>query len=165
MPEKPHVAIYTESNVAPNPGFGGWGVVLINTDLPAHDSRRIRELLGGECKTTQNRMELLAVLQGLRVLKKPCVVYLYTKSQYVKRGITAWLEGWLQRDWHTVGKEPVKNQDLWQALHHDVQQHEMHWEWEPSDEPYHEHAQQLAEGGRLAAIERYKKLQNSDGRE
>ncbi len=164
MAEKPHVVIYTDGSVAPNPGFGGWGVVLINADLPADDPRRVKELFGGECDTTNNRMELLGAIQALRALKKPCVVDLHTDSQYVQKGITAWLPGWVKKNWRTAAKEEVKNKDLWLILQAETERHTVHWHWVRghAGDTFNERADQLAEQGRLTAIENYKMLQKDD---
>jgi ribonuclease HI len=161
MPDKAHVTIYTDGSVSPNPGFGGWGVVLIA------DNGTTKELSGGECDTTNNRMELLAAIQAFRALRKPCIVDIHTDSQYVQQGITKWLPGWIRKNWRTSGKEDVKNKDLWLALQAESQQHEVRWHWVRghNGDANNERADVLAEQGRLSALETYKKLQNSDGRE
>jgi ribonuclease HI len=117
------VTIYTDGGAKPNPdGPGGWAALLIT------GSTR-REISGGEPKTTNNRMELMAAIRALEELKKPCVVTLWTDSQYLRNGITEWMPNWVKRGWKTAAKQPVKNQDLWQRLHSAAQRHEMTWKW------------------------------------
>ena len=137
--EKPHVIIYTDGGAKPNPGRGGWGALLI---YGAHQ----KELSGGEPDTTNNRMELTAAIEALEALTKPCQVTLFTDSEYVKKGITEWLPNWVQKNWKTAGKKPVKNQDLWQRLHAATQRHEITWQWVRghAGNQYNEHADRLA---------------------
>ena len=120
------VLLTTDGACIGNPGPGGWACVLRYED---HQ----RELSGGEAHTTNNRMELRAVIEGLSALKEPCLVTVRTDSQYVKDGITSWIHNWKKHGWvHKVrgaGKQPVKNQDLWQALDQMAQKHEVTWEW------------------------------------
>ena len=104
-----NVTIYTDGACKGNPGPGGWGALLIADGVE-------RELFGGEALTTNNRMELMAVIQGLSALKRPCNVTLYLDSEYVRKGITEWVKGWKARGWKTASKQPVKNVDLWQTL-------------------------------------------------
>ena len=104
------VEIYTDGACKGNPGPGGWGVLLRSS------SGQEKELFGGELGTTNNRMELLAVIEALRALKRPCSVALYLDSEYVRKGITEWIHGWKARGWRTATKQPVKNADLWQQL-------------------------------------------------
>ena len=103
------VDLFTDGACSGNPGPGGWGVILRwrGTD---------KELCGGEAETTNNRMEMQAVLEGLSALKRPCQVHIHTDSQYVLKGVTEWLSGWKARGWKTADKKPVKNEDLWRAL-------------------------------------------------
>ena len=116
------VIIYTDGACSGNPGPGGWGALLNwNTE--------IRELSGGESETTNNRMELQAVIEALNALKYPCGVVLYTDSQYVQKGITEWLAGWRANGWKTAAKKPVKNRDLWQMLDQAVARHQVKWYW------------------------------------
>jgi ribonuclease HI len=115
------VEIHTDGGCQPNPGVGGWAAVL------AH-GEKIRELSGGAPETTNNRMEMTACIEALNALKRPCKVFLYTDSEYVKRGITEWLPGWKKKNWRR-GKDPVKNVDLWQALDAAVQRHAVDWRW------------------------------------
>ena len=118
------VEIYTDGACKGNPGPGGWGVLLQGGGTE-------KELFGGELGTTNNRMELLAVIRALEALKRPCQVVLYLDSQYVLKGITEWLPGWKARGWRTAAKQPVKNVDLWQALDAVVSQggHKIDWRW------------------------------------
>ena len=120
---RPQVTIYTDGGAKPNPGGpGGWAALLISGE---HQ----RELSGAEPGTTNNRMELTAAIMALEALREPCLVTLYTDSQYLKNGIALWLPGWLRKGWKTSARKPVKNQDLWQRLHTACQNHEVHWRW------------------------------------
>ncbi|HEY4541534.1 MAG TPA: ribonuclease HI, partial [Noviherbaspirillum sp.] len=105
-----------------NPGPGGWGALLIA-------GGHAKEMFGGEPNTTNNRMELRAVIEALGVLKRPCEVIVHTDSQYVQKGISEWIHGWKARGWKTAAKEPVKNADLWQALDAAQAQHKVQWRW------------------------------------
>lgn len=116
------VEIYTDGACRGNPGPGGWGALLI-----AGDSRR--ELVGGESNTTNNRMELTAAIEALKVLKRPVRVTLYTDSKYVCTGIEEWLPQWKRRGWKTADRKPVKNVDLWQALDAAREPHVIKWKW------------------------------------
>lgn len=116
------VIIYTDGACRGNPGPGGWGVLL-------KYKGKIKELYGGEQKTTNNRMELMAAIQGLDTLSRGCNVKLYTDSKYVLQGITEWLPNWKKRGWKTAAKKPVKNEDLWRQLDSAIQQHEINWQW------------------------------------
>ncbi|WP_035572738.1 ribonuclease HI [Halomonas halocynthiae] len=116
------VTIYTDGGCRGNPGPGGWGVWLCWGD---HE----KSLKGGEHNTTNNRMELMAAIQALRALKRPCKVELWTDSEYVRKGITEWIHGWIKRGWKTAAKAPVKNADLWQSLLEETQRHEVEWHW------------------------------------
>ena len=116
------VEIYTDGACRGNPGPGGWGATL---EMGEH----FRELSGAEAMTTNNRMELTAVISALEALKRPVPVKLYTDSEYVRRGITEWLKSWKARGWKTADKKPVKNQDLWQRLHEANSRHKVHWHW------------------------------------
>ncbi|MBE9537711.1 MAG: ribonuclease HI [Proteobacteria bacterium] len=117
-----HIEIFTDGACRGNPGPGGWGALLRYNGVE-------RELFGGDGDTTNNRMELIAAIEGLKALKKHCKVTLTTDSVYVKSGITEWLEGWKKRGWKTAAKKPVKNVDLWQALDEQNQRHEVEWCW------------------------------------
>jgi ribonuclease HI len=116
------VDIYTDGACKGNPGPGGWGALL---SWDGHE----RELWGGEAATTNNRMELTAVIEALRALKRPCKVRLHTDSQYVQKGITEWLPNWKRRGWRTSGNKPVKNMDLWRELSALAEQHDIEWIW------------------------------------
>lgn len=116
------VQIYTDGACKGNPGPGGWGALL---KWGVHE----REIFGGELSTTNNRMELQAVIEALRVLKRPARVVVHTDSQYVQKGITEWLRNWKARGWKTADRKPVKNQDLWQQLDELVSAHEVRWRW------------------------------------
>jgi len=133
------VTIYTDGACRGNPGPGGWGALL---ESGAHR----RELSGAERLTTNNRMELTAVIRALEALKRPSVVDLHTDSEYVKRGIGEWLPGWKARGWKTAARKPVKNQDLWEALDAARARHEVRWHWVKahSGVPGNEHVDQLA---------------------
>ncbi|MCW5654700.1 ribonuclease HI [Hydrogenophaga sp.] len=119
-----HVVIYTDGACKGNPGPGGWGAYLKSDGLE-------KELWGGEPSTTNNRMELTAVIEALSALKRPCRVSLYLDSEYVRKGITEWIHGWKRKGWVTAAKQPVKNAELWQKLdalvHSGVHQIEWHW--------------------------------------
>ncbi len=116
------VIIYTDGACRGNPGKGGWGVILRYKGV-------VKELHGGEHETTNNRMELMAAIQALEILKKPCVVQLHIDSKYVLDGITKWLPNWKQRGWKTAAKAPVKNEDLWRRLDSAIQSHTIDWRW------------------------------------
>ena len=116
------VDIYTDGACKGNPGIGGWGALL------QYDGKT-RELYGGEAHTTNNRMELTAVIRALEALKRRCRVRLHTDSQYVQLGITTWIHDWKKRGWRTADKKPVKNADLWRELDELASKHEMEWRW------------------------------------
>ncbi len=116
------VVIYTDGACKGNPGVGGWGAWLTTG---GHE----KELFGGENNTTNNRMELTAVIRALEALKQPCDVTVYTDSVYVQKGMTEWLTGWKKRNWKTASKSPVKNADLWQQLDSLAEEHTLVWKW------------------------------------
>lgn len=116
------VEIWTDGACSGNPGPGGWGAVLRYGEAE-------KELSGGEDETTNNRMELLAAINALEALTRPCIVDLTTDSQYVRKGMTEWLRGWKAKGWKTASKQPVKNKDLWQRLDALTQEHEVSWHW------------------------------------
>lgn len=122
MKTMPFVEIFTDGACRGNPGPGGWGAVL------RYEGQN-KEIFGGELLTTNNRMELMAAIQALSILQKPCQVVLTTDSEYVRRGITEWIHQWKLRGWRTSKKEPVKNQDLWQRLDDKVLLHQLEWRW------------------------------------
>ena len=122
MTENKTVTLYTDGACKGNPGKGGWGVLM---RYGSHE----KELFGGEAHTTNNRMELTAIIQGLAALKRPCAVVIYTDSQYVKNGMEQWIHGWKKNGWKTASKQPVKNEDLWQQLDRLAAQHQIQWQW------------------------------------
>jgi len=136
------VTIYTDGACKGNPGPGGWGAWM---RWGEHE----KELWGGEKLTTNNRMELTAVIQALAALKRPCRVTVYTDSEYVRNGITSWIHGWKQRGWRTADKKPVKNAELWQALEAQAARHQVEWRWVRghAGDPGNERADQLANRG------------------
>ncbi len=145
------VQIYTDGACKGNPGPGGWGAWLKSGTTE-------KELFGGELDTTNNRMELTAVIEGLAALKQPCRVVLYLDSQYVRQGITEWIGNWKARGWRTASKQPVKNIELWQRLDALVEQggHQIDWRWVKghSGDPGNERADALANKGVLKALGR-----------
>jgi ribonuclease HI len=118
----PHVVIYTDGSCKGNPGPGGWGAWMSSGE-------HSKDLFGGEAVTTNNRMELMAVIQALTALKGPSEVDLYTDSQYVRQGITTWIHNWKRRGWVTTDKKPVKNADLWRELDEATRRHTVEWHW------------------------------------
>lgn len=136
------VVIYSDGACKGNPGKGGWGALLVAN---GHE----KELFGGEHDTTNNRMELRAVIEALLVLNRPCEIVVYTDSQYVQKGISEWIHGWKARNWRTAAKEPVKNADLWQALDAAQATHTIEWRWVKghAGHPGNERADQLANRG------------------
>jgi ribonuclease HI len=118
------VAIYTDGACKGNPGPGGWGALLVWGD-------REKEIFGGDAATTNNRMELTAVIEALAAVKQPSHLVIHTDSQYVKLGISEWLAQWQKRGWKTAGRKPVKNQDLWQRLAELAAPHQIEWRWVP----------------------------------
>ena len=116
------VYLFTDGACKGNPGAGGWGVLL---RYGGHE----KELFGGEAQTTNNRMELTAVLSGLKTLNRPCDVVICTDSQYVKNGMESWIHNWKKNGWKTADRQPVKNADLWQQLDEQVARHRVRWQW------------------------------------
>jgi ribonuclease HI len=117
-----HIDVFTDGACSGNPGPGGWGAIL-------RFNGTTRELSGGEADTTNNRMELMAATAALNALKEPCEVDLYTDSNYVKDGISGWIDGWKRNGWKTAAKQPVKNADLWQGLDAARTRHKVTWRW------------------------------------
>jgi ribonuclease HI len=116
------VIIYTDGACKGNPGPGGWGVILNYKGI-------VKELFGGDPDTTNNRMELMAAIQALENLTKPCAVRINTDSKYVLQGITEWMINWKKRGWKTTSRTPVKNEDLWRRLDNVIQRHDIEWVW------------------------------------
>ena len=145
------VQIYTDGACKGNPGPGGWGVLLMSRDSE-------KELFGGELNTTNNRMELTAVIEALNALKRPCAVTLYLDSEYVRKGITEWIHGWKAKGWRTSTKQPVKNVELWQQLDAVVANagHQIDWRWVKghAGDPGNERADALANRGVELALGR-----------
>ncbi len=136
------VTMYTDGACKGNPGPGGWGVLLEWGD-------HTKELCGGERQTTNNRMEISAVLEGLRSLSRSCEILVVTDSVYVRDGVTKWIAGWKRNGWKTAAKKPVKNRDLWEALDAELASHHVQWEWVKghSGHPGNERADELANAG------------------
>jgi ribonuclease HI len=118
----PEIEIFTDGACKGNPGPGGWGAIL-------RSKGKERELSGGESPTTNNRMELMAAIEALKALKRPCHVQLWTDSNYVRDGITKWIHGWRRNGWKTADRKPVKNAELWQALIDAAAPHRVDWHW------------------------------------
>jgi ribonuclease HI len=148
-PPRHHVTIYTDGGCAPNPGPGGWAAILLTG---SHQ----KELKGGEATSTNNRMELMAAISALEALKWPCVVDMNIDSQYVRDGITKYINTWKRNGWRTASKDPVKNKDLWERLDAARNAHVVRWHWvkghagdplnERADELVHEARAELRQG-------------------
>ena len=143
----PQVVIYSDGACSGNPGPGGWGAVMISGE-------HVRDICGGEPATTNNRMELMAAIQALEALKKPCKVELHTDSTYVMKGISEWIHGWKKRGWMTADKKPVKNDDLWRRLDLARGKHDVTWKWVKghAGHPLNERADALARRGLKVAL-------------
>jgi len=136
------IEMFTDGACSGNPGPGGWGLLL---RWRGHE----KELFGGEADTTNNRMELMAAIQGIESLKRPGKVDLYTDSTYVRDGITKWIHGWKKNGWRTAAKKPVKNEDLWKRLDQALVDHDVDWHWVKGHDghPENERADELARRG------------------
>lgn len=136
------IEIFTDGACRGNPGPGGWGALL-------RSGKHEKELWGGEAHTTNNRMEMTAVIEALRALKKPSTVVLTTDSQYVRKGITEWVAGWKRKNWQTAARKPVKNVELWKAIDSLAAQHQIEWRWVKghSGHPDNERVDELANRG------------------
>ena len=143
----PQVVIYSDGACSGNPGPGGWGAVMISGE-------HVRDICGGEPATTNNRMELMAAIQALEALKKPCKVELHTDSAYVMKGISEWIHGWKKRGWLTADRKPVKNDDLWRRLDVARGKHDVTWKWVKghAGHPLNERADALARRGLKEAL-------------
>lgn len=144
------ILIYTDGACKGNPGAGGWGALLVSG---AHR----KEISGGEANTTNNRMEMTAVIRALEALKRPSKVEVHTDSQYVQKGVSEWMAGWKRRNWRTADGKPVKNQDLWLQLDALSQLHQIEWKWVRghAGHPENERADQLANQGVLQAQQQH----------
>lgn len=140
------IYIYSDGACKGNPGAGGWGALLVA------DGHR-KEICGGEANTTNNRMEMTAVIRALESLKRPSTVEVHTDSQYVQKGVSEWMAGWKRRNWRTASGQPVKNQDLWLQLDALSQLHRIEWKWVRghNGHPENERADELANQGVLQA--------------
>ncbi|MEB3198250.1 MAG: ribonuclease HI [Candidatus Sericytochromatia bacterium] len=133
------VTLYSDGCALNNPGPGGWAAILVFKGVE-------KEVTGGEVQSTNNRAELMAVISGLQALKRPCKVHVVTDSQYVIRGMTEWLPGWIRRGWRNAEGEPVKNRELWERLSEAAAPHRLSWEWVKghAGHPYNERCDRLA---------------------
>jgi len=122
MSSKPIVEIYTDGACSGNPGPGGWGAYLIYGNIE-------KEIFGYEIQTTNNQMEMLAAIEALKILKKPCTINLYTDSKYLQLGITKWIHSWQKNNWRKSDNGLVKNVHLWQKLQHEITKHDIIWHW------------------------------------
>ncbi|GAB3921940.1 ribonuclease H [Microlunatus endophyticus] len=143
--DQPPVLMWTDGACKGNPGVGGWGALLRFGD-------HRKELFGGEALTTNNRMELMAVIQGLRALSRACQVELHVDSSYVMNGVQKWMPGWKRNGWKTSDKKPVKNAELWRELDEELARHQVNWTWVKghSGDEGNERADQLANQGVLS---------------
>jgi ribonuclease HI len=144
----PGVVIYTDGACSGNPGPGGWGAILMFGE-------KTKEICGGEPDTTNNRMELMAAIQALETLTRPCQVELHTDSQYVMTGISEWIHNWKRRGWRTADNKPVKNDDLWRRLDEARSRHNVQWRWVKghAGHEHNERADALAGQGLKDALE------------
>lgn len=142
MVDLPHIKVYTDGACKGNPGLGGWGALLISGD-------KEKEIYGGEDHTTNNRMELKAVIEAIKAVKKKCIIDLYTDSKYVQKGISEYVHNWVKNGWKTANRKEVKNKDLWQELLALTENHEIAWHWVKghAGHPENERADELANLG------------------
>jgi ribonuclease HI len=147
--DHPRIEIYTDGACKGNPGVGGWGALL-------KSGTHQRELFGGEALTTNNRMELIAVIRALEALKRHSLVRLHTDSKYVQQGITEWIHSWKKRGWKTADRKPVKNEDLWRRLDELAEQHRVEWLWVKGHDGHdgNERADALANRGVDSVLQR-----------
>ena len=147
LPASEPVEIFTDGACSGNPGPGGWGAILRWRGVE-------KELAGAEPATTNNRMELMAVISALEALKRPCRAVIHTDSQYVQKGISEWIHGWKKKNWMTAAKTPVKNADLWKRLDDLVSRHQIEWRWVKghAGHPENERADALARGAIAATL-------------
>lgn len=153
------IDLFTDGACRGNPGPGGWGVLLRYGDIE-------KKICGGEKLTTNNRMELMAAIEGLKALKSSCIVNVTTDSTYVRKGITEWIHGWKKNGWKNSQKQPVKNADLWQALEEETQKHaQVNWHWVKGHSGHAENdlADALANAGLEKALEGNNEKTNSTG--
>jgi ribonuclease HI len=143
------VEIFTDGACSGNPGPGGWGAILRSKGTE-------KELSGGEKDTTNNRMEMMAVIAALEAITRPCNILITTDSQYVMKGMTEWLAGWKLKNWKTANKKPVKNADLWQRMELAAQQHKLDWQWVRGHQGHveNERADQLAVAAREQIVKK-----------
>jgi ribonuclease HI len=151
MSNPERVMIYTDGACSGNPGPGGWAAILSFNGSE-------KEISGGELHTTNNRMEIRAAIEGLNALKRPCTVDLFTDSQYVRQGITSWMNNWKRRGWRTADNKPVKNEDLWRELDEAASRHQVSWHWVKghADDPINIRVDELA----VAALRPFKRQAN-----
>lgn len=144
------VTIYTDGACSPNPGYGGWAAILTYV-YPESGEVEEREISGGEKDTTNNRMELLAVIKALQLMKYACEIDIFVDSEYVKKGITEWIQGWKARGWKTSGGKPVMNQDLWIELDNLTFGHKINWKWVRghTENTYNNRVDEMAVNARL----------------
>ncbi|MBT4989042.1 MAG: ribonuclease HI [Rickettsiales bacterium] len=133
------ITIYTDGSCLNNPGNGGWGAILIY-------NKKEKEIAGYQANTTNNQMELRAVIEGLKTLNAKCKINIYTDSKYVQQGITSWIYNWIKNDWKAANKKPVKNKELWQELYQESGKHDIAWHWVKAHngDKYNEKVDQLA---------------------
>ena len=136
------IIIYTDGACSGNPGVGGWGAILM---FKEHE----KKILGGNKETTNNQMEIRAVIEALKTIKKPAEIIIYTDSKYVMDGITKWINGWKKNGWRTADRKAVKNSELWQELDSEVSKHKIEWRWVKghSGDKYNDIADELARNG------------------